>query len=657
MFELIDRDGLARRGRIETPHGVLETPALLPVVHPDPGRQTVPPKELRETFGFGGVITSSYILHRQPVLRERARKEGLHRYLGFPGVIMTDSGAFQQHAWGQVEVSPQEILAFQGEIGSDIATLLDEFVEPEATREEAESGVETTVARAREARVQRPGKLLAVPVQGGLYPELRARSASAASELGDVLAIGGIVPLMEHYRFADLARVLCFARPHLAPEHPVHLFGLGHPMVFALGALLGGDLFDSSSYHKFAKRGTLLFPEGSLALEEVQEEVCGCSLCGKIPLTQLKDLPALERETHVARHNLLQCSLEISRVRQAIRDGEIWELAERRSTGHPALAAAQAELRSHPEVFLPTEPPSRRSFRVVLPGSLERPAVARFHRELSKWRRGTASLGAAERRPLSPSSLRNAPPLGAAGTPRWASWDVPTPMGLVPLELTEIYPVGPLVAPEEFRPWEHRPPKPMAPPSQASEVMSPPSATGVKDREATSEGWVDRHVASILAYAWGWEAVEKLERAGPLRARHSRSTGRLREIRRESDVLFIVGNDGLPRPTFRGGLLLKESLPVPRARVVAHSDAVPFVREGRSLFSRHVVNADTEIVPFGPVLVVDAADELLAVGSALLAGGEMGRFRRGVAVRVSSHAKGGERGFSEGEGPTSEAPQ
>ncbi len=658
MFELVDRDGLARRGRLETPHGTVETPALLPVVHPDPSRQTVPPKELRETFGFGALITSSYILRRQPALAERAKQEGLHRYLGFTGAVMTDSGAFQQHAYGEVEVTPEEILAFQGAIGSDIATVLDEFVEPEAGWELARSGVETTIERSGRAREQRGSALLAVPVQGGLFPDLRARSAQAASQLGDVLAVGGIVPLMETYRFADLARVLSFTRPHLAPERPVHLFGMGHPMVFALGALFGGDLFDSSSYHKFAKRGTLLFPEGSVVLEDLQEEVCGCALCARTPITQLKDLPTAEREAHVARHNLLQCSLEIARVRQAIREGEIWELAERRSTGHPALAAALNEARRHPEVFLPSEPPSRRSFRVVMPESLERPSVARLRDRLQTWRaERTASgvVGVTERRPLSPSSLRNAPALAPGPTEGDGMWDVATPLGPVPLELTEIYPVGPFVGPQEFEArvaWT-RPAlrtdeggakegggAPTEAPSPGPTVgASPaPGAPPASDPETTSRLWVQRHIHAILSWAWGEEAATALARE-PLRARHSRATGRLRQVLRGEEVLFVIANDGLPRPTFAGGRALAAVLPPPRARVVAHADAVPFVREGRSLFSRHVLRADPSIAPDEPVLVTSEEGELLAVGRTLLSGPEMGRFRRGVAVRPSAHAK------------------
>jgi 7-cyano-7-deazaguanine tRNA-ribosyltransferase len=85
MFELIRRDGLARIGKLTTPHGILETPSLLPVVNPR--LVTVPPRELHDTFGFRGLITNSYIIRSDPKLKGRAMEEGLHTMLDFPGSL------------------------------------------------------------------------------------------------------------------------------------------------------------------------------------------------------------------------------------------------------------------------------------------------------------------------------------------------------------------------------------------------------------------------------------------------------------------------------------------------------------------------------------------------------------------------------------------
>ncbi len=215
-FEVLERDGLARRGRLETPHGPIETPALLPVVHPDPSRQPVPPAEMRTRLGVRAVIASAYITWRTPPLREVAERQGIHGLLQFDGPIMTDSGAFQQHAYGSVEVGPEEILAFQNTIGSDIATVLDRFTEPESDHEEAEAALTLTQERATAARSQREG-LLAVPVQGGSHADLRARSAAGASAVADVLAVGGVVPLFEQY---PVPRTRPCPRRRAAPAEP-----------------------------------------------------------------------------------------------------------------------------------------------------------------------------------------------------------------------------------------------------------------------------------------------------------------------------------------------------------------------------------------------------------------------------------------------------
>ena len=96
MFEILRRDGMARIGKFTTTSGrSIETPTLLPVINPK--IKTVTPRELYDEFGFGAIITNSYIIKNTPALNEEARAKGLHEMLDFPGVIMTDSGTFQSH--------------------------------------------------------------------------------------------------------------------------------------------------------------------------------------------------------------------------------------------------------------------------------------------------------------------------------------------------------------------------------------------------------------------------------------------------------------------------------------------------------------------------------------------------------------------------------
>ncbi|MCI4321224.1 MAG: tRNA guanosine(15) transglycosylase TgtA [Thermoplasmata archaeon] len=624
-FELLARDGLARIGRFPTPHGVIETPALLPVVHPDPARQPVAPTELRRRFGLKAVITSSYIIWRTPPLAAIAEERGVHGLLGFDGPVMTDSGAFQQHAYGHVEVTDSQILAFQGRIGTDIATVLDVFVEPDAPRDVAEAGVRETSRRATQARAGRAG-LLAVPVQGGLDPDLRRQSAAAASSTGDVLAVGGVVPLMERYRFADLARVLIAARPALAPEGVVHLFGTGHPMTFAFAALFGVDLFDSSAYLKFARRGTLMFPEGSVSIDGIQENICRCALCEHVPLTEVRDLPPPERETRIAEHNLLVCSEEVGRIRQAIRDGTMWELAERRSTGHPALAAGMRAAIRGVRVFLPTEPESRRAFRTTVVTSGLRPAVIRFLARLDVFKSGRGPYKPIPFVPLTTAALRSIPAATIDGVPLF--WEILRPVGLVPLELSDVYPVGCYLAPEEFDP-----------PPRTGDLASALEGLPVDREQDWSEAWTRRQVEALLAWRYGPDLASALLAVGVVGFRSHR-TGRLRRIERDGTILFHLGSEGIVRPTFEGGRALRAHLPAPANRIVVAPDAVPFVREGRSLFSRFVSGGDRTLVPGASALLVDESDVLLAVGRLVLAPGEMGRMPRGVAVEVTAHERG-----------------
>lgn len=628
-FELLDRDGLARLGRFSTPHGAVETPALLPVVHPDPLRQPVAPAEMRARLGVEAVITSAYITWRTPPLRALAEREGIHRLVRFDGPVMTDSGAFQQHAYGSVEVTPEEIMSFQNAIGSDVATVLDVFTEPEDDHDTTMGALKVTSQRAAAGRAARPG-LLAVPVQGGSYPDLRAESARSASELGDVLAVGGVVPLMEQYRFPELVRVLVATRPNLSPAAAVHLFGTGHPMMFALAALFGVDLIDSSAYHKFARRGSLMFPEGTVPLDELRESTCRCFLCAELPLVEVARLPADERERRVAFHNLLVSVEEIGRVRQAIRDGTLWELAERRSTAHPALRAGLREALAHPDIFLLAEPESRRAFREVIAESGGRPAAVRFRRAVEAYRVGKTAARPIPRFPLRPEYLRHVPTTDRSGSP--IEWECATPFGAVPVELTDLYPVGPFLGLDEFVDRPHH----RSPTSLASMVAAGVGPEVETDREWTAQ-WDERQVARLLEWRYGLRVVSRF--AQGLRAERSRRTHRLRAIVHDGQPQYVIGTDGVPRPTFRGAVRLHPLLAPGRERVVVHEDAVPFVREGRSLFSTFVVQSDPALVPGATALLVDENDSLLSVGRLVLAPGEMGRLRRGVAVRVTAHPR------------------
>ena len=120
-FEIKQKDLLGRIGKLKTKSVTVETPLLCPVVNPS--IQLVTPKKLEETFGFEAIIANAYILKKR--YQNKPVDEGLHKFLDYYGAIMTDSGAYQILIYGEVEVSQEEIVAYQEDIGSDIATMLD----------------------------------------------------------------------------------------------------------------------------------------------------------------------------------------------------------------------------------------------------------------------------------------------------------------------------------------------------------------------------------------------------------------------------------------------------------------------------------------------------------------------------------------------------
>jgi len=335
LFEISKRDGLARLGKIKTNHGALDTPTLLPVVNPK--ILTLSMDELKEC-GAQGLITNSYIIYKNSELKKVAEEKGVHGLLNWDGPIMTDSGTFQSHVYGEIDMQPDEILNFQKKIGVDIGTVLDVFCEPETRFEDAKRELEETQRRIEESDKNKGSIFLAAPIQGGRHLDLRLKAAEMASQTNaEVFPIGGVVPLMEKNNFEKLAEVIIAAKKGLDISRPVHLFGCGHPMLFALASFLGCDLFDSSSYAKFASRDSLMFTWGTRNLEELEEFPSEFSAAPDITVNQLKAMEKKQRQKIIAKHNLIVSFTEIRRVKQAIHDGLLWELVENRLRTSPAL--------------------------------------------------------------------------------------------------------------------------------------------------------------------------------------------------------------------------------------------------------------------------------------------------------------------------------
>lgn len=346
-FEITIRDGQARLGKLHTKHGIVETPCLLPVINPN--IRTIEPREMWDKYGIQALITNSYVIWKHDKLKIVALENGVHSLIDYPGMIMTDSGTFQSYVYGDVEVGVEEIVQFQKDIGVDVATMLDVFTRPDMKFSEVERAVIETIDRGKISVDTADEMMLNGPIQGGLYPDLRAKSAKGMSELGfSVHPIGGIVPIMEQQKYKDLAKIMFACKSNLAPNRPVHMFGCGHPMLFPMLIAMGADLFDSAAYVLFARDGRILTPWGTEKIAELEEWPILMPSITHFSPADVRKMNKEERTILLSKYNLEITLQEISRCRQAIRDGTIWRLAERRSHEHPALREAFLWLTTNP---------------------------------------------------------------------------------------------------------------------------------------------------------------------------------------------------------------------------------------------------------------------------------------------------------------------
>jgi 7-cyano-7-deazaguanine tRNA-ribosyltransferase len=452
-FEIKEKDLLGRIGKLKTKSMAVETPLLYPVINPS--IQLVPAKRLKEVFGFQAVITNAYILKNR--FGEIATKEGLHKFLGFDGAIMTDSGAYQILVYGSVEVSQQEIVAYQEAIGSDVATMLDIPTGWKITKEQAQITVAETLRRAKAffQTKKRDDILWVGPVQGGRHLDLVASSATEMGKLPfQIHALGSPTEVMESYRYDVMAEMILTAKKGLPIERPLHLFGAGHPAMFSLAVALGCDLFDSAAYALYARENRYMTESGTSRLEEMDYFPCCCPHCSGETPQGLLSKPKKERELFLAEHNLYVCQAELRRIKQSIREGRLWEHTEMRVHSHPALLSALKKLRSHSdllETYSPSVKPS--GFFYFDSVGLVRPELTRYRKRLAE--RFSAPAGA--RVLFLVPQTRNKPfhkapefkkirqlfrRLGEDLASKVHVCVYCAPFGVVPLELDEVYPLS-----------------------------------------------------------------------------------------------------------------------------------------------------------------------------------------------------------------------
>jgi 7-cyano-7-deazaguanine tRNA-ribosyltransferase len=452
-FEIREKDLLARIGKLETKSGTVETPLLFPVTNPV--IQPISPENIREVFGFEAIIANAYILKKR--FENQPIENGLHKFLGFNGAIMTDSGAYQILVYGDIETNPREIVEYQEQIDTDIATILDIPTGWKVTEEHAQQTVKETLKRAKQLFTQktRDDILWVGPIQGGRYLNLVAKSAKETGKLPfQIHALGSPTEVMERYRFDVLVDMIMAAKMNLPADRPLHLFGAGHPFMFALAVALGCDLFDSAAYAIYARQNRYMTENGTYRLNELDYFPCTCPKCTKTTLRQASELPQKEREVFLAEHNLYVCSAELKRIKQAIKDGRLWEHLEMRAHAHPALLQAVKKLAKYEEYIEKHNPAVKKSGLFFFNSlSLMRPEVVHYRKNLTE---RYAKPKQAETLLLAPQSQAKpfhksqeykqiAKLLNSKPKENFTKVHVcfyAAPFGVIPIELDETYPLS-----------------------------------------------------------------------------------------------------------------------------------------------------------------------------------------------------------------------
>ena len=350
-FNILKKDPAtkARLGRLITAHGGVETPAFMPV-----GTQgtvkAVLPRDLKE-LGCQILLGNTYHLYLRPGAELVRKLGGLHRFIGWDGPILTDSGGyqvfslaamrtvsdegvrFQSHLDGSTHLlTPEKVMEIQEALGSDIAMVLDECVPHDAQRTYVQMSTERTVRWAERClRVRRKeDQLVFGIIQGGMFEELRQWCVSEMQALSfDGYAVGGLgVGEGE----ALLQSIGSFTAELLPEDRPRYLMGVGRPEDIVSAVRAGFDLFDCVIPTRNARNGTLFTSQGKLSIKRAEftgdprplDPDCGCYCCRNFSRAYLRHL-YLAGEILSAQlnslHNLYFYHRLMERCREAIREG------------------------------------------------------------------------------------------------------------------------------------------------------------------------------------------------------------------------------------------------------------------------------------------------------------------------------------------------
>jgi len=356
-FEVSHRDGAARRGRLELAHGAVDTPAFMPVGTYG-AVKAMAPAELAE-IGAQIVLGNTFHLWLRPGLDVIGKHGGLHRFMGWSGPILTDSGGFQVFSLGALRkiseegvrfaspingdrllLTPEESMRIQRVLDSDTAMIFDDCTPHPATEDQAASSMRLSLRwaeRSRRAFEGSPNALFGI-VQGGMFESLRDESLAGLTAIGfDGYAIGG---LSVGEPKADRSRILAHTAPRLPSDRPRYLMGMGTPEDIVEAVSAGIDMFDCVLPTRNARNGWLFTRRGDVKIRNARyrddtrplDASCGCYACLHFSLAYLHHLQRTN-EILGARlntlHNLYYYQSLMRELREAIASGRLAEVSAR----------------------------------------------------------------------------------------------------------------------------------------------------------------------------------------------------------------------------------------------------------------------------------------------------------------------------------------
>jgi queuine tRNA-ribosyltransferase len=364
-FSVTARSGAARRGRLELAHGVVETPSFMPVGTYG-AVKAVAPNELEE-LGAQIILGNAFHLWLRPGLEVIALHSGLHRFVGWPRPILTDSGGFQVFSLDPLRqvreegvsfaspingdrllLTPEVSLKVQLTLDADIAMVFDECTSWPATRDAAASSMQLSLRWAARSKAAHQGSRNALfgIVQGGMFEDLRDESLAGLTDIGfDGYAIGG---LSVGEPKDEMRRIQAHVVPRLPEGRPRYLMGVGTPEDIVAAVAEGIDMFDCVLPTRNARNGWLFTRHGDIKIRNARyrtdprplDETCPCPTCRNFSRAYLHHLQRVN-EILGARlntlHNLHYYFSLLSELRDAIGADSLAAYIQRFESGRSAV--------------------------------------------------------------------------------------------------------------------------------------------------------------------------------------------------------------------------------------------------------------------------------------------------------------------------------